>query len=276
MEFWLFNTDESEPQGRGKYADMLRKQVVAAWGSCKELGAEVTLNRANPGDVIFYYRAGHGIIARAVATDDFSYASQMIFGETGEYIRHVIDVQALPTNTPITVAEIKAKADYQIPFRQIMGRIRSPAATSYVEERFRTTPKKPSTHTFAPSVASRSFFQPDPAIRKKVETAAVLAVTKVYEKAGWTVKSVERENVSYDLLCTKGDTVEKVEVKGTAGIDQRFIITANELAKVEMGEVTLYVVTNALEQPTVKKYAPAQLLEAFNFEPTQYRAIVKP
>ena len=37
MEYWLFNTDETENEGEGEHAVMPRKKVVAAWGLAKDL-----------------------------------------------------------------------------------------------------------------------------------------------------------------------------------------------------------------------------------------------
>jgi hypothetical protein len=71
MDHWLFNTDETEPEGEGKHKVMLKQLVVAAWGSCKGVGAEVTLNRPAQGDLIYYFRAGYGIPFRVVLSGVF-------------------------------------------------------------------------------------------------------------------------------------------------------------------------------------------------------------
>lgn len=275
MEYWLFNTDETEPEGVGKFKVMLREQVVAAWGSCRKLGAEVTLNRPNPGDTVYFFRAGHGIIARAVATDSFSFESQSIFGEAGEFIRPVTKLQVLPEDSPITVGEIEAESDYQIPYRQIMARILNDEANAYLNQRFQRVPKARAKLLNKPTGVYQNFLQPDPQMRKRVEKAAVAEVTRRYEQAGWTVKTVETEKVGYDLHCTKGKNIEKAEVKGTSGREKQFIITANELAKASDSQFVLFLVTDALQSPKVKKYVGKQLLASFDFDAIQYRATPK-
>lgn len=276
MEYWLFNTDETEPEGEGKHEAMLKQHVVAAWGYCKGFGAEVTLNHPKPGDVIYFFRAGHGIIARATATDEFSSPSSSVFNAAGEYCRPVDELQIAPESNPVTVAEIKSASGYQVPFRQIMGRIFDPAAQSYLNRRFRQATKHSRKSPANPSRSAYSFPQITPELRKKTERSAVRFVTAVYEKANWHVKSVERENVGYDLHCTRQGLVECVEVKGTTGEEQAFVLTANELGKATSDEkFVLYVVTNVLSKPKPHRYSSKQLIAKFRLEPTQYRARLK-
>lgn len=276
MEYWLFNTDETEPEGEGKHSVMLNRQIVAAWGHCKGLGAEVTLNRPNPGDVIFYFRAGFGIVARAEATECYASPGQTVFKAVGEYHRPIDKLQTLPEDQPVTVAEIAKRTGYQIPYRQIMGRILGESAVDYLNRKFRSTKPKSLPSKKSVKQSTGGFFQTDPEERKKVEDAAVRVVTKKYKAAKWQVKSVEREKVGYDLHCTKGDKVECVEVKGTTGSQERFIITANELNKAKTDPLfVLYIVTNVLTKPTQKKYLGKQLIAQFDIQPIQYFATLQ-
>ncbi len=271
-EFWLFNTDETELAGKGKHSRMLKQKIIAAWGYCRGLGAEATLNRPKPGDVIFYFRAGHGIIARAFGNDVFSAPSKSVFREVGEYSRPVSKLQILPESAPVTVAEIKFRSGYQIPYRQIMARILDSKAVTYLNGRFRGVPTDPPQAPRKSGRHSGAFFQNDPEVRAAVEKAAVRIVTDHYEAKDWHVKSVERENVGYDLHCTNGDAVECVEVKGSSGHDQRFIMTANELNKAKSDpRFALYVVTDVLQNPVLHRYRGLQLLKEFKFLPTQFR-----
>ncbi|TWU33454.1 hypothetical protein Q31b_57710 [Novipirellula aureliae] len=273
IEYWLFNTDETEPEGEGKHAIMLQQQVVAAWGHCKGLGAEVTLNRPNPGDIVFYFRARFGIIAMAVATDQFAVPGKSVFGEHGEYSRPVENLQVLSEAKPVSVAEIKSNTSYQIPFRQIMGRILNDSAVEYLKGRFQRIRSKPPRPHKKPETKPGAFVQMDSEVRKEVERTAVRVVTKIYRKAKWHVKSVERENVGYDLRCTKGDLLDCVEVKGTSGVDERFIITVNELNKAKTDpQFVLYIVTNVLKKPVPHKYSGKQLINKFDIQPIQFRA----
>jgi|GEM_PF-1587693 len=276
MDHWLFNTDETEPEGEGKHKVMLKQLVVAAWGSCKGVGAEGTLNRPAQGDLIYYFRAGYGIIARAKATEVFASPSRAIFNTPGEYCRPVDSLQVLPDSAPVTVASIKEESGYQIPYRQVMGRILNKAAQDYLEFRFGSTEMRPRKQQPKPKPGTFSFFQTDPDLRKKVERAAIRFVKASYMKANWRVKSVEHEHVGYDLHCTKGDLVECVEVKGSTGAEQQFTITANEMGKAQTdNRFVLYVITNALNRPVSHRYSGSQLMSRFDIQPTQYRAKLK-
>ena len=51
--YWLFNTDETEEEGKGAYERMIERSCIAAWGGCKNLGAEKTLQKPQASDVVF-------------------------------------------------------------------------------------------------------------------------------------------------------------------------------------------------------------------------------
>jgi hypothetical protein len=61
--FWLFNTDETEAEGEGAYQHMLDMRVIAAWGHSRGIGARRILDKPGEGETLFFFRAGHGIIA---------------------------------------------------------------------------------------------------------------------------------------------------------------------------------------------------------------------
>jgi hypothetical protein len=115
IRYWLFNTDETEHEGEGAYRDMLDQSVIAAWGSCKEVGAERTLNRPAEGEPVFYFLAGTGIIASARVTGQ-AFESNTIFSQPGEYHRKVTNLRR-KLRSPLTVAEIRASTGYHLPAR---------------------------------------------------------------------------------------------------------------------------------------------------------------
>lgn len=266
MNHWLFNTDEMEAAGKGKHEEMLRHQVIAAWGPCKGIGAEATLNKPDPGDIVYYFRAGVGIIARAVAADFLSLPSQLIFRQTREFIRPVNKLQILPVSKPITVREIRDEAGGQIPYRQIVGLIKSPAVVEYLSKRFSQISAKRPIKQHKPKTSGGGFHV-DPELRKRVEKAASDFVKQWYEREGWLVKDVSRDKVGYDLHCTKSAQTKCVEVKGTSGLEQQFIITNNELEKSQSDpDFVLAIVTNALTKPTLTQYRGSELQDHFQFQ----------
>jgi Domain of unknown function (DUF3883) len=108
---------------------------------------------------------------------------------------------------------------------------------------------------------------------REVERAAIEAVTKNYQQAGWTVISVEPDGLGYDLLCRKESLVEHVEVKGVKGDLCSFIITANEMNVAQYDNTfKLCAVTQALTSPTLHWFNSTELLTCFDFEPTAFWA----
>lgn len=82
---------------------------------------------------------------------------------------------------------------------------------------------------------------------RKTEQAAVKAASTWLGKRGWTVRSVERDNLGYDLEAERSDEVAHVEVKGVGGPLPKFPITANEVRQAaEDPCFWLCVVTDAL------------------------------
>jgi hypothetical protein len=69
----------------------------------------------------------------------------------------------------------------------------------------------------------------DPDTNPEVEKAAVDRVRQHFEQRGWDVRSRESDCIGYDLECVKGKQEQHVEVKGTRGDTERFIITKKEL-----------------------------------------------
>jgi len=276
VQYWLFNTDETEGVGIGKHEIMLSKQVIAAHGLCRGKGAELTLNQPQPGDVIFYYRARYGFVGSAVATDQFAISTDEIFDARREFLRPVGQVKKLDEREVISANEVYAATGQRTSYRHIVSRIHSPEICEYLLDRFKIVKPLPDKKKKRPSLSNRGGFQLNPEKRARVEKAAVDVVTNIYREAGWNVESVELEKVGYDLHCTKGAKVNCVEVKGTSGQFDEFILTANELAKAKTDrDFVLYVVTNALIKPVPTKYTAKQFLAKFELKPLAYRAKLK-
>lgn len=113
--YWLFNTDETEPEGKGAYADMLRQNVIAAWGYCKGVGARATLDRPQEGEMVFFYLSGVGIIASGRVTGS-SFEATAVFGQRGEFHRKVRGIKRKLAQ-PLTFAKIREATGYHLPAR---------------------------------------------------------------------------------------------------------------------------------------------------------------
>lgn len=111
---------------------------------------------------------------------------------------------------------------------------------------------------------------------RKVEQAAISCVIDNYKKRGWSVESVESKNLGFDLLSTKADIHEHVEVKGIQGNLVSFIITAGEVKQSQADEkFVLYVVTSALSNPKTHRFTAKEFNEQFALQTIAYRAFLK-
>ena len=119
---WIFNTDETEEVGKGKHELMLSKQVIAAHGWCKGKGALRTLNKPDPGDVIYYYRAGYGFIASAAATNQNSVQTNEIFNASREYMRPVTEVKISRKDKLLPQRKSSLQPDARLPTDTLLVR----------------------------------------------------------------------------------------------------------------------------------------------------------
>lgn len=127
---WYFNTDESEDEGKNAYAKMINHSCIAAWGHCLGKGTQRLLRRPAGEDMIFLYRAGHGIVASGQVTEEGPFKSRAVFDQRGEYHRRVVNLRVLPGNKPLSYSEVAGGTGYFLPVRCIICRIHNSAARS--------------------------------------------------------------------------------------------------------------------------------------------------
>ncbi len=130
---WLFNTDETEAEGEGAYRDMLDLSVIAAWGNCRGTGARRTLDKPGEGDTVFFFRAGHGIIASGEVSGR-AFQANTIFRQPDEYHRTVKNLRVLPV--PLTVAEIRENSGYDLPCRHIVCQLNDDEGVRFILDHF--------------------------------------------------------------------------------------------------------------------------------------------
>ncbi|WP_427339599.1 DUF3883 domain-containing protein [Caloranaerobacter sp. DY30410] len=98
-------------------------------------------------------------------------------------------------------------------------------------------------------------YQPDPYKRQKVEKIAVEHTVSYYKRLGYTVDSVERDNVGWDLEARMDNRFLRIEVKGLSGSAISFELTPNEYANMNKYKESyrIAVVTNCLtEKPELR------------------------
>jgi hypothetical protein len=110
---------------------------------------------------------------------------------------------------------------------------------------------------------NRSSWQADVEQRKKIEVAAIMAVGSKLEGMGYTVRSVEKNNVGYDLIAKREEEVLHFEVKGRSGGDVCADLSANEFDCLKQYErertpgahYRIAIVTGALVNPVINEFA---------------------
>ena len=100
----------------------------------------------------------------------------------------------------------------------------------------------------------------DAAAKKKVEEAAIKRTREYFEDLGYVCKSVESENLGWDLEFTKGNVKLFVEVKGLSQSYISVMLSRNEYEKMRdnVERYRLAVVTNCLDQnrkPTINIFS---------------------
>lgn len=65
--------------------------------------------------------------------------------------------------------------------------------------------------------------------RNKTEFEAILFVTEYFEKSNYQIKSVQKDNLGFDLIANKNKESLTLEVKGLAGKSSNIIISSNEI-----------------------------------------------
>lgn len=97
--------------------------------------------------------------------------------------------------------------------------------------------------------------------RLAIERAAIKKVIKYFEGAGYSIRTVERDRIGWDLEARGIGELLRLEVKGRAGSDVLGELSPNELGQLREYQSTyrICIVTNALTRPSlhVFVYSPA-------------------
>jgi len=101
----------------------------------------------------------------------------------------------------------------------------------------------------------------DHAHNAAVEAAAIDVAWKHYEAAGYSVESVESDNLGWDLVASKGTRTLHIEVKGVSAAAIYFELTPNEYSKLKQfaSKYRVCVVCDALTAPRLYELFPKQV-----------------
>jgi len=99
--------------------------------------------------------------------------------------------------------------------------------------------------------------QVDPEKRILIEKTAIKIVTTHFQELGYSVTSVEKDNVGWDLEASVATKKLRIEVKGLSGKNSLAELTPNEYYHFNMEEpdYRLCIVRSALENPVLSVYS---------------------
>lgn len=109
----------------------------------------------------------------------------------------------------------------------------------------------------APASKSSAPRQSDLLLRQRVERIAIETTAEHFTNLGYSVESVEKDNVGWDLSATLEKRHLKLEVKGLSGSQVIVELTPNEYAMMGKHQKSyrVCVVTNALTTPKLEVFA---------------------
>lgn len=107
------------------------------------------------------------------------------------------------------------------------------------------------------TISEESPRQPDPQLRQEVERAAIRTTVRHFRRLGYSIGSVERDNVGWDLNAVNAIRQLRLEVKGLSGSDAVVDLTPNEYRAMlqYQDSYRVCVVTNALTDPRLEVFA---------------------
>ncbi|WP_165250553.1 DUF3883 domain-containing protein [Paludisphaera soli] len=111
--------------------------------------------------------------------------------------------------------------------------------------------------TASSDILEQGYRQTDPLLRRRVEQAAIDLTISHYAQLHYRIRSVERDNVGWDLEASRDGRDLKLEVKGLCGGETRVELTPNEYQAMSQNAQTyrLCIVTNALDKPSLEIFS---------------------
>lgn len=128
-----------------------------------------------------------------------------------------------------------------------------------------------------PARASSQGRPNDLAVRLAVERHAMARVSAQLISDGWSVDDVSARE-SHDLLCSRGEELLLVEVKGTTGLGRKVQLTANEVALARSAAPTALAIVAEIELlrdglNVVAAGGELRLIRSWTPEPTDLRPV---
>ena len=248
MAFWIYKCNSREHPHQVAFGDW---NAVFAGGGAQEWGSTEwvpALAQAKRGDTVLAYQTNRNElvgVTRVTALRSRGRYLDLIL-EPVEELR--VKLRPLKQSSP-AIARIPALQPGPIRTLYSISPSEATALLRAAKAQYRVSPR--SAVIEAEKVMVGGGFG-SAVENRKIEKAAVRFVLNNYEDAGWSVRDVSASCCGYDLECRRQRTVLHVEVKGTRGLDKKFILTRNEAETWRRDKhFRLALVTNALRKPTL-------------------------
>lgn len=109
---------------------------------------------------------------------------------------------------------------------------------------------------------------------RRVEEAAIRFVRDYFERYGWSVRDVSKTRCHFDLDCARGANKLHIEVKGTRGAAQQFIMTYAEAQTWRRDTYfVVAVVTSALRAPRLFQFRGPPSIAEVEMKPIAFMCV---
>ncbi|MET7767442.1 DUF3883 domain-containing protein [Nocardia sp. NPDC005366] len=219
------------------------------------------------GDTVYVWRGGTpkprtGLIARLMVAGPGRVAKNPPWPDPQQYtwVIPIEDVVTLETPVPDRFPGNRQGVRFKVENTAVQQGLQMISAESaalmekcFTDEGFAPVGASPLPDPAA--VATQGGWSTDQELIRKVEQAAISAVRSHLRADGWhETRDCQQDGCGYDLLYRRGvDEEMPVEVKGTAGMVRRFVLTRREHEVLSTdARARLYLVMDALVHPKVE------------------------
>lgn len=188
-----------------------------------------------------------------------------------QYVAKIGNVELLPNQ--LTIKQLKTIFPKWGQLKMFRSKCHVPA--EYAKQLWNLVHEKPEDGTPDLEKGSGGAGFGDYKTNKLVEAAAIKKATNFLQRNGYTVVSREKDKIGYDLEARKGSKEIHVEVKGSSGKGNQFLITRQETEMAKKDYLfQIWIITDSLSRkPEITRFTGVKFLEKFKLNPISYLAV---
>jgi hypothetical protein len=273
MAFWIYKCNSRQHPAQvafGDWDNVFNDARATSWGSTEWVK---DLSKAKPGDIVLAYQTNRNELVGIARVTELRAS-----GRFHELILKPIEelrVKVRPLKKSLPAIE-RIPALQPGPIKTLYSISPADADALLRAAKAKYSIRDPSGKTEAKlKVIAGGFGTPEE--NRRVEQAAVTFVERHYKNAGWSVVDVSAYCCGYDLECRRQGSVLHVEVKGSRGLEKKFILTRNEAETWQQdSQYRLALVTNALVKPKLHEWSGPRSFAEFESTPIAFMCVPKP